>query len=63
MNRDVHLCFIDFSKAFDNVKHEKLIEVALTEKIFVLSLICIGVKQRGSATKEHSVTSLIQPII
>ena len=27
MNRDVYVCFVDFSKAFDNVKHEKLIQL------------------------------------
>ncbi|XP_072402422.1 uncharacterized protein [Diabrotica undecimpunctata] len=27
MNKDVYICFIDYAKAFDNVKHEKIIEV------------------------------------
>ena len=27
MNRDVYVCFIDFSKAFDRVKHTELVEV------------------------------------
>lgn len=27
MSRDVFVCFIDFSKAFDNVKHEKLLKL------------------------------------
>ena len=31
MQRNVFLCFIDKSKAFDNVKHEKLIEMLLGE--------------------------------
>ena len=26
MNNDVYICFIDYTKAFDRVKHEKLIE-------------------------------------
>jgi len=49
MNKQVHLCFIDVSKAFDNVKHEKLIEVlrntGIDGKIILLSLICIGVSK------------------
>lgn len=27
INQKVYLCFIDFEKAFDKVRHEKLIEV------------------------------------
>ena len=27
MNRDLYVCFVDFSKASDNVKHEKLIQL------------------------------------
>lgn len=30
MNREVYVCFVDFSKAFDNVKHEKLVELLKT---------------------------------
>lgn len=29
MNRDLHICFIDYEKAFDRVQHTKLIEVLL----------------------------------
>ena len=27
INRDVYVCFVDFSKAFDNVNHEKFIQL------------------------------------
>ena len=27
MNRDVYACFIDFSRAFDRVKHTELVEI------------------------------------
>ena len=27
MNRDVYVCFIDFSRAFDKVKHTELVEI------------------------------------
>jgi hypothetical protein len=27
MNVDVHACFIEFRKAFDTVKHDKMIEI------------------------------------
>ena len=27
VQQDLYLCFIDFSKAFDTVKHEKLIQM------------------------------------
>ena len=27
MNRDVYVCFVDFSKAFDNGKHEKFLQL------------------------------------
>uniref|UniRef100_A0A8D8LPD3 Craniofacial development protein 2 n=1 Tax=Cacopsylla melanoneura TaxID=428564 RepID=A0A8D8LPD3_9HEMI len=33
MNVDVYTCFIDYEKAFDRVKHEKLIEILKSKKI------------------------------
>lgn len=55
INKAVHLCFIDFSRAFDNVKHEKLIEVykklALMEMIYWSRTATIKV---GNALAESS---------
>ncbi|KAL0893269.1 hypothetical protein ABMA27_014867 [Loxostege sticticalis] len=31
MNRDLHICFIDYEKAFDRVQHTKLIEVLMSK--------------------------------
>lgn len=33
VSQDVHICFIDFSKAFDNVRHDKLIQILKTSNI------------------------------
>ena len=33
MNVDVHVCYIDFEKAFDKVRHEKLVQILKTKNI------------------------------
>ncbi|KAI5753273.1 hypothetical protein M8J77_025408 [Diaphorina citri] len=33
VNRDIYACFIDFSKAFDNVQHQKLIDILKSKNI------------------------------
>lgn len=69
-DKDVHLCFTYFSKAFDNVKHEKLIEVLRNTGIDGKDIRIIAnmyssqtakIKIGNSLSEMHSVTSLIQP--
>ena len=48
--RDLHLCFIDYSKAFDKVKHSDLFDILLRhltvmEKILESSETCTGNKR------------------
>lgn len=33
MNVDVHMCFIDYGKAFDCLQHDKLIQILVNQDI------------------------------
>ena len=50
IQKDLHLCFIDYSKAFDKVKHEELLvmlrKLDIDGKDLRVIGICIGTKQQ-----------------
>lgn len=52
--QNIYACFNDYHKAFDSLKHDKLIEILNTvgvdEGDFKIIIICIGIKHQNSSS-------------
>ena len=44
MQKDIYMCFVDFEKAFDMVRHEDLIRILQMTRTYDYYLIYIGIK-------------------